>query len=93
VPRHELYVATLYARALPDFTPHDLLRTAASLMTAHGVPRLHVEKVFNDTLNVVAEISDRHDYSAEKPSALERLAECLKRVLRDRSCFPRSGGH
>jgi integrase len=71
--------------ALPDFTPHDLRRTAASLMTASGVPRLHVEKVLNHTIDDVAEIYDRHDYSAEKRAALERLAECLDRILRDRS--------
>jgi hypothetical protein len=35
-------------------------------MTANGVPRLHVEKVLNHTIDDVAEIYDRHDYSAEK---------------------------
>jgi len=39
--------------SLPDFTPHDLRRTAASLMTASGVPRLHVEKVLNHTIDDV----------------------------------------
>ena len=29
------------------FTPHDLRRTAASMMTSIGIPRLHVEKVLN----------------------------------------------
>jgi integrase len=71
--------------ALPNFTPHDLRRTAASLMTASGVPRLHVEKILNHTIDDVAEIYDRHDYSAEKRAALERLAECVARNLRERS--------
>jgi integrase len=81
--------------ALPDFTPHDLRRTAASLMTASSVPRLHVEKVLNHTIDDVAEIYDRHDYSAEKRAALERLAECLDRILRDRSDHigPTGGPH
>jgi integrase len=66
---------------LPYFTPHDLRRTAASLMTANGVPRLHVEKVLNHTIDDVAEIYDRHDYSAEKRAALSRLANSLGRIL------------
>jgi integrase len=68
--------------ALPNFTPHDLRRTAASLMTASGVPRLHVEKALNHTIDDVAEIYDRHDYSAEKRVALSRLAACLEKILR-----------
>jgi integrase len=67
---------------IPNFTPHDLRRTAASLMTASGIPRLHVEKVLNHTIDDVAEIYDRHDYSEEKRAALERLAERLHVILR-----------
>ncbi len=63
--------------SLPAFTPHDLRRTAASLMTANGVPRLHVEKVLNHTIDDVAEIYDRHNYADEKRVALERLAQAL----------------
>ena len=58
---------------IAPFTPHDLRRTAASVMTASGVPRLHVEKVLNHTIDDVAEIYDRHDYAQEKQSALNRL--------------------
>ena len=67
---------------IPRFTPHDLRRTAASLMTAAGVPRLHVEKVLNHTIDDVAETYDRHDYAQEKRAALNRLAECLGSILR-----------
>jgi integrase len=49
--------------SIPNFTPHDLRRTAASLITAAGIPRLHVEKVLNHTIDDVAEIYDRHDYA------------------------------
>lgn len=70
---------------LPPFTPHDLRRTGASLMTAVRVPRLHVEKVLNHTIDDVAEIYDRHDYGEEKRKALERLAEALERILRRRN--------
>jgi integrase len=74
--------------ALPNFTPHDLRRTAASLMTASGVPRLHVEKVLDHTIDDVAEIYDRHDYSAEKRAALSRLANCLEKIFSLKSCRP-----
>lgn len=37
------------------FTPHDLRWTAASLMTAHRAPRLHVEEVLNHTIDDVAD--------------------------------------
>jgi integrase len=69
---------------LPHFTPHDLRRTAASLMTASGVPRLHVEKVLNHTIDDVAEIYDRHDYAAEKRGALETCGSAIGRILRKR---------
>jgi integrase len=70
---------------LAPFTPHDLRRTAASLMTAIRVPRLHVEKVLNHTIYDVAEIYDRHDYADEKRAALSRLGEALHAILRRRT--------
>jgi integrase len=70
---------------LPDFTPHDLRRTAASRMTALGVPRLHVEKILNHTLTDVAEVYDRHDYTEEKRVALEKWGAALMRVLKSGS--------
>jgi integrase len=69
----------------PHFTPHDLRRTAASLMTASGVPRLHVEKVLNHTIDDVAEIYDRHDYAAEKRAALETCGNAIERIVRRRA--------
>jgi integrase len=74
--------------SLPAFTPHDLRRTAASLMTASGVPRLHVEKVLNHTIDDVAEIYDRHDYSEEKRQAIDRLSHALEGCLRRRGRRP-----
>jgi integrase len=77
---------------MPAFTPHDLRRTAASLMTASGIPRLHVEKVLNHTIDDVAEIYDRHDYSAEKQQALNRLGDRLRELLCVRRCVQRLPG-
>jgi len=73
-------------------------------MTANGVPRLHVEKVLNHTIDDVAEIYDRHDYAKEKRAALEGLAKSIQMILRARpaqqaqriksraSCSVRRGG-
>jgi integrase len=67
--------------AISRFTPHDLRRTAASMMTATGTPRLHVEKVLNHTISDVAEVYDRHDYLEEKRAALDRWAATLWELL------------
>jgi hypothetical protein len=77
--------------ALHNFTPHDLRRTSASLMTANGVTRLHVEKVLNHTIDDVAEIYDRHDYLTEKRAALVKLDECVMRILGDSTGYDRAG--
>lgn len=55
---------------IAHFTPHDLRRTAASLMTGLGIPRLTVKKILNHADNDVTAIYDRHGYDAEKRSAL-----------------------
>jgi integrase len=70
---------------IDHFTPHDLRRTAASRMTALGVPRLHVEKILNHTIDDVAEIYDRHDYIEEKRAALEKWEMAIWRILKSGS--------
>lgn len=80
---------------IPHFTPHDLRRTAASMMTSIGIPRLHVEKVLNHTTSDIAEVYDRHDYFEEKKIALTRWAEYLKTVLANKKpkVVPLRGKH
>ncbi len=53
------------------FTPHDLRRTAASLMTGMGVSRLVVSKILNHAEQGVTAIYDRHSYDGEKRTALD----------------------
>jgi hypothetical protein len=50
------------------------------------MPRLHVEKVRNHTIDDVAEIYDRHDYSVKMRAALSRLANCLEKIVSLKSC-------
>jgi integrase len=70
---------------LARFTPHDLRRTAASVMTANGTPRLHVERILNHTIDDVAEIYDRHDYMREKRAGLEVLERAIWATLKGNS--------
>lgn len=66
---------------LEHFTPHDLRRSAASSMTALGIPRLTVKKILNHVDRDVTGIYDRHSYDPEKRTALEawgrRVAEIV----------------
>lgn len=94
VTKHGSYSERVLSRAvreneadfgIPHFTPHDLRRTAASLMTKIGVPRLHVEKVLNHSTGDIAEVYDRHDYLPEKKAALEKWSEHLQQIISGRS--------
>lgn len=60
---------------LERFTPHDLRRSAASLMTKLGTPRLVVGKVLNHTDQEITAVYDVHDYLEEKRETLELLGK------------------
>ncbi len=64
-----------------DFVPHDLRRTAASLMTGMGISRLVVSKLLNHVESGVTAVYDRHSYDAEKRSALETWERRLQAIL------------
>jgi integrase len=68
-------------RSKVDFTPHDLRRTAASLMTGMGVSRLTVSKILNHVERGVTATYDRHSYDAEKRQALDAWARRLKEII------------
>lgn len=68
-----------------DVTPHDLRRTAASMMTSFKVPRLTVSKILNHTEPSVTAIYDRYGYDTEKQEALELWAEKLQEILEVKS--------
>jgi integrase len=71
-----------YSR-VSDFTPHDLRRTAASLMTGIGmsVPRLTVSKILNHVEQGVTKVYDRYSYDKEKRLALDKWARRLEQIL------------
>ena len=60
-----------------NFVGHDLRRTAASMMTGMGVPRLVVGKILNHVEPGVTKVYDRHSYDKEKREALESWSKRL----------------
>jgi len=66
-----------------DFRGHDLRRTAASLMTGAGIPRLVVGKILNHVEPGVTKVYDRHSYDKEKREALEQWSKRLQMIVSD----------
>ncbi|TBB03883.1 tyrosine-type recombinase/integrase [Rhizobium ruizarguesonis] len=67
-------------KPLPNWTFHDLRRTAATGMARAGVAQQVIEKVLNHTsgsLSGVAGIYNRHAFTAEKREALELWSKCI----------------
>jgi integrase len=70
---------------LPNWTLHDLRRTARSLMSrCANVPSDHAERVLGHVIGGVRATYDRHSYYAEKRDALEKLARLLNFIARRR---------
>jgi integrase len=63
------------------FTPHDLRRTAASMMTASGIQRMTVSKILNHVESSVTAVYDRHSYDNEKRGALSSWGLLLETIL------------
>ena len=83
-PMRELQKGIQRIRAashVEDFNGHDLRRTAASMMTSTGIPRLVVQKILNHVETGVTSVYDRHSYDAEKKDALEKWAKRLTRIV------------
>jgi integrase len=72
---------TLPVLGLADVVPHDLRRTAASHMTALGIPRLVVSKILNHVERGVTAVYDRHTYDPEKRDALDKWARKLRGLV------------
>ena len=72
-------------KPMPHWTLHDLRRTARSLMSRAGVPADIAERVLGHKIAGVRGVYDRHEYVAEKWSALQRLAALVERILNSSS--------
>jgi integrase len=75
---------------IENFTAHDLRRTAASLMTGMGIPRLTVQKILNHVEPGVTAVYDRHSYDKEKREALEAWNRRLMVSLSDLQAVQKS---
>jgi integrase len=64
-----------------DFRPHDLRRTAASHMTAMGIPRLVVAKLLNHAERGVTAVYDRYGYEQEKREAVEAWGRRVREIV------------
>ncbi|MEO5363711.1 MAG: site-specific integrase [Magnetococcus sp. DMHC-8] len=77
---HALHRA-LSTLGLSDLIPHDLRRTAASLMTGMGISRLVVSKILNHVESGITAVYDRHSYDREKRQALDAWDRQLAAIL------------
>lgn len=68
-------------KPLPNWTLHDLRRTAKTLMASAGVRPDISERVLGHVIAGVEGVYDRHSYEAEKRDALEQLASLVERIL------------
>jgi integrase len=66
---------------IPNWTLHDLRRTAKTLMVRAGVRPDISERVLGHVIAGVEGTYDRHSYADEKRAALEKLAEMVERIL------------
>ena len=68
-----------------DFTPHDLRRTASSMMTSMGIPRLTVSKILNHSeAGVTAKHYDHYAYDKEKKAALIKWGKKVAKIFGER---------
>ena len=84
IARHALARALYRARdalGIEAFTPHDLRRTAASMMASAGISRVVLAKLLNHVERGVTAIYDRHSYDNEKRAALEAWAGKLRDII------------
>jgi integrase len=66
---------------LPNWTLHDLRRTAKTLMARAGVRPDISERVLGHVIAGVEGTYDRHSYADEKRDALEKLVAMIERIL------------
>jgi len=64
-----------------QFTPHDLRRTATTLMAKCKIGLEHRERVLNHKKSKLDGIYNQHDFDDEKQAALETLERKLKSIV------------
>jgi integrase len=69
------------AKPLPNWTIHDLRRTARSLLSRAGINADIAERCLAHTIGGVRGVYDRYAYHAEKKHAFEALAAQVERIV------------
>jgi len=67
---------------LPRFTPHDLRRTTATMLSREEVERSYIKQILNHTESDVTSIYIRDDYLKSKKRYLDLWATKLEQILR-----------
>lgn len=70
---------------IEHFTPHDLRRTANTMMASSGIPFEHRERVMNHKREKLDRIYNRFDYADEKQIALEAVERQLLAIINGKS--------
>jgi integrase len=76
-----LKIRAALPKGFPQFTIHDLRRTARSLMSRAGVNPEHAERVLGHVIGGAEGIYDRHSYRDEKRIVLEKLAALIEQII------------
>lgn len=66
---------------LPEWTPHDLRRTARTIMSRIGIPDEHAEAVLAHAKQGMNKTYNQHDYRDEKAEALIKWEAELLRIV------------
>lgn len=72
---------TINKLGIDSFTPHDLRRTANTLMASCKIIKEHRERVLNHTLEKLDGTYNLHDYDDEKQMALEALERKILSII------------
>jgi|GEM_PF-3009127 len=75
--------ATVNHMGIDHFTPHDLRRSAATLLAAAKIKFEHRERVLNHTMGKLDGIYNQHDFDDEKQVALETLERRIRAIITD----------
>jgi integrase len=78
---HKTHGRLCKASGIPDFTIHDLRRTAASCMSAMGISRLTIAKVLNHKEREITAVYDRYGYGPEIQRALDAWGKRLDEII------------
>jgi integrase len=71
-----------------DWTPHELRRTASTLMGRLRVTRFIIDRVLNHTDATVGGIYDRFTYTDERMDAVTKLGEHIALLVKTSRLLP-----